>query len=456
MNIFFFSFFTESDRFYNPEQIHRINQLGSSRLLPVFTRNFHTSAINSSQDDPTQGNNKNHTTKKKPETVNDPNEVKMELYADDKEEFKYWEADRRTRAYHDTEQTSESAYINIVQDQLEQELNDLNTDTSIAKESEKEFKYSEADGRTRAYHDTEQTRESSYINIIQDQVKQGMKDFSTNSSFAEDGAEEFKYSEADGRTSVYHDTEQMSESAYINIVQGQLKQGMKDFSTDSSVAEDGAEEFKYSEADGRTSVYHDTEQMSESSYITIVQGQLNEGVKDFNTESSVLDDQKIVSLSDTLTHTDISGKLNMVDIGAKLDTDRIAVAMATIKLGEKAYDLVKNNKSKKGDVLTVAQIAGITAAKQTSTIIPLCHNIPLSNVKVDLELVQESWSVVITSLAKTYGKTGVEMEAIMAATVAAVTVYDMCKAVSRDMVISDIKLVKKTGGIRGDYQIATK
>ena len=428
----------------------------------------------------------------------------MELYSDDKEEFKYWEADRRTRAYHDTEQASESAYINIVQGQSEQELNDLNTDTSIAEESEKEFKYSEADGRTRAYHDTEQTSESAYINIVQDQLgqelndlnsdtsiaeesekefkyseadgrtrayhdteqmsetayinivqgqlKQGMKDFSTDSSVSE----EFKYSEADGRTSVYHDTEQMSETAYINIVQDQLKQGIKDFSTDSSIAEDGAKEFKYSEADGRTSIYHDTEQMSESAYINIVQDQLKQGVKDFNTESSVIDNQKIVSLSDTLTHTDISGKLNMVDIGAKLDTDRIAVAMATIKLGEKAYDLVKNNKSKKGDVLTVAQIAGITAAKQTSTLIPLCHNIPLSNVKVNLELVQESWSVIITSLAKTYGKTGVEMEAIMAATVAAVTVYDMCKAVSRDMVISDIKLVKKTGGMRGDYQISTK
>ena len=380
----------------------------------------------------------------------------MELYADDKEEFKYWEADRRTRAYHDTEQMSESAYINIVQDQSEQELNDLNTDTPIAEEGEKVFKYSEADGRTSVYYDTEQTSETAYINIVQDQLKQGRKDFSTDSSVAEDSAEEFKYSEADGRTSVYHDTEQMSESAYINIVQEQLKQGIKDFSTDTSVSEDGAEEFKYSEADGRTSVYHDTEQMSESAYINIVQGQLKQGVKDFNTQSSVSVDQKIVSLSDTLTHTDISGKLNMVDIGAKLDTDRIAVAMATIKLGEKAYYLVKNNKSKKGDVLTVAQIAGITAAKQTSALIPLCHNIPLSNVKVNLELVQESWSVVITSLAKTYGKTGVEMEAIMAATVAAVTVYDMCKAVSRDMVISDIKLLKKTGGMRGDYQIATK
>ena len=380
----------------------------------------------------------------------------MELYADDKEEFKYWEADRRKRAYHDTEQTSESAYINIVQEQLEQELNDLNTDTSIAEESEKEFKYSEADGRTSVYHDTEQMSETAYINIVQGQLEQELNDLNTDTSIAEESEKEFKYSEADGRTSVYHDTEQMSGTAYINIVQGQLKQGIKDFSTDSSIAEDGAEEFKYSEADGRTSVYHDTEQMSESAYINIVQDQLKQRVKDFNTESSVLDDQKIVSLSDTLTHTDISGKLNMVDIGAKLDTDRIAVAMATIKLGEKAYNLVKNNKSKKGDVLTVAQIAGITAAKQTSTLIPLCHNIPLSNVKVNLELVQESWSVVITSLAKTYGKTGVEMEAIIAATVAAVTVYDMCKAVSRDMVISDIKLVKKTGGMRGDYQIATK
>lgn len=220
------------------------------------------------------------------------------------------------------------------------------------------------------------------------------------------------------------------------------------------------EEFKYWETDRRTQIYKNTEQMthSESAYVNIVNEHVNrefQSIKDTSTDS-VETSKESDNLSDRLTHTDISGKLNMVDIGSKSDTNRVAVAMATIKLGEKAFNLVKYNKSKKGDVLTVAQIAGITAAKQTSNLIPLCHNIPISKVTVDLELVEESYSVVITSLAKTYGKTGIEMEAIMAATVAAVTVYDMCKVVSREMIIGDIKLVKKTGGTRGDYHLTDK
>lgn len=216
------------------------------------------------------------------------------------------------------------------------------------------------------------------------------------------------------------------------------------------------EEFKYWEADRRTEIYKDAEQMShgELAYANILD-QVDRDFK-YNKDASAVSGEvsrETKDFSDRLTHTDISGKLNMVDISSKSDTDRIAVATATIRLGEKAFNLVKHNRSKKGDVLTVAQIAGIMAAKQAPSLIPLCHNIPISKVDVDLELVEDSYSVVVTSLAKAYGKTGVEMEAIMAATVAAVTVYDMCKAVSREMVIGEIKLVKKTGGMRGDYHL---
>ncbi|XP_053399447.1 molybdenum cofactor biosynthesis protein 1-like [Mercenaria mercenaria] len=152
-----------------------------------------------------------------------------------------------------------------------------------------------------------------------------------------------------------------------------------------------------------------------------------------------------------LTHTDQSGRLNMVDIGSKLDTSRTAVAVGTIFLGKDAFSLVKENKIKKGDVLTVAKLAGITGAKRTSELIPLCHNIPLSKVDVDLQLVEESYAVKVSCLAKTYGKTGVEMEAITGVAMATVTIYDMCKAVTKEMVIGDIKLTHKSGGKSGEY-----
>lgn len=153
----------------------------------------------------------------------------------------------------------------------------------------------------------------------------------------------------------------------------------------------------------------------------------------------------------TLTHTDQSGKLNMVDVSSKPDTARTAVATGMIFLGKEAFILVKENKIKKGDVLTVAKLAGIMGAKRTSDLIPLCHSIPLSKVAVDVELLQGTYAVRVTALAKTYGKTGVEMEAITAVALASVTVYDMCKAVTKDIVISDIKLLHKSGGKSGEY-----
>lgn len=153
-----------------------------------------------------------------------------------------------------------------------------------------------------------------------------------------------------------------------------------------------------------------------------------------------------------LTHTDSSGKAKMVDVGDKENSVRTAVACASIYLGEEAFSLVEANKTKKGDVLSVVQLAGIMAAKKTGELVPLCHNIGLSKVSVDLTLHKHNYSVYIECEAKTVGKTGVEMEAITGASMAAITVYDMCKAVNREMVISDIRLLSKKGGKSGEYQ----
>uniref|UniRef100_A0A8C9U4I4 Molybdenum cofactor biosynthesis protein 1 n=1 Tax=Scleropages formosus TaxID=113540 RepID=A0A8C9U4I4_SCLFO len=154
---------------------------------------------------------------------------------------------------------------------------------------------------------------------------------------------------------------------------------------------------------------------------------------------------------DQLTHTDPQGRARMVDVGGKPVTRRTAAARATVRLTPKAFHLVRENQLAKGDALSVAQIAGIMAAKQTSVLIPLCHPLPLDNVHVALELVELDCTAVVTATCRTTGRTGVEMEALTAAAVAALALYDMCKAVSHDIIISDIKLVSKTGGQRGDY-----
>jgi cyclic pyranopterin phosphate synthase len=155
--------------------------------------------------------------------------------------------------------------------------------------------------------------------------------------------------------------------------------------------------------------------------------------------------------SDNLTHVDEKGRAAMVDVGNKDVTTRTAMAQAVVEVGAHILDLIDQNSLKKGDVLTTAQLAGIMAAKRTSELIPLCHNIPLSHLKVDLKLDKHSHAVIITSTARCEGRTGVEMEALTAATVSALTVYDMCKAVSHDIVISEVKLVFKTGGVRGNF-----
>ena len=152
-----------------------------------------------------------------------------------------------------------------------------------------------------------------------------------------------------------------------------------------------------------------------------------------------------------LTHTDSSGKVCMVDVGSKPITTRVARASGTIAMSPAAYKLVAENRSKKGDVLTTAQLAGIMAAKQTSHLIPLCHNINLNKIDVRLELDDRGCCVRGVSTVRCSGHTGVEMEALVAVSVALLTVYDMCKAVDKAMCISDVKLVSKTGGQGGDY-----
>jgi cyclic pyranopterin monophosphate synthase len=151
-----------------------------------------------------------------------------------------------------------------------------------------------------------------------------------------------------------------------------------------------------------------------------------------------------------LTHLDEHGQASMVDVGAKPDTERMAIARGEIHMLKATFDLIRDGQIKKGDVLTVAQIAGITAAKRTSDLIPLCHPLPLTKVDVSLTLDESLPGVVITATAKTVGKTGVEMEALTAVSVAALTVYDMAKAAEKTMRIQNIRLVEKHGGKSGD------
>lgn len=152
-----------------------------------------------------------------------------------------------------------------------------------------------------------------------------------------------------------------------------------------------------------------------------------------------------------LTHVDGKGEARMVDISSKEITKRVALASCKVVLGQKVFDLVSANHVEKGDVLGVAKIAGVCAAKQTSNLIPLCHNINLSRVHVDLALNPRDFSIEVRGEAVSTGRTGVEMEALTAVTVAGLTVYDMCKAASKDIVITDVRLEQKSGGKSGDW-----
>lgn len=159
-------------------------------------------------------------------------------------------------------------------------------------------------------------------------------------------------------------------------------------------------------------------------------------------------------MEDKLTHLDNTGHARMVDVGNKPDTDRVAIARAEVVMRSETLKLIRSGLLKKGDVLTVAQLAGVMAAKKTADLIPLCHPLRLTNVQVDLELDDDLPGVQITAAVRTIGKTGVEMEALSAVSVAALTVYDMAKAVEKTMVIGNIRLVEKRGGQSGEVKNA--
>lgn len=151
-----------------------------------------------------------------------------------------------------------------------------------------------------------------------------------------------------------------------------------------------------------------------------------------------------------LTHLDEKGQARMVNVGYKPDTERVAVAKGEVHMRLETLALIRQGALKKGDVLTVAEIAGVMAAKRTSDLIPLCHPLPLTQVTVEIALRDDLPGVEITATARTVGKTGVEMEALTAVSVAALTVYDMAKAAEKTMRITNIRLVRKSGGLSGD------
>jgi cyclic pyranopterin phosphate synthase len=155
--------------------------------------------------------------------------------------------------------------------------------------------------------------------------------------------------------------------------------------------------------------------------------------------------------SDGLTHFDATGQAHMVDVGAKDETHRIAVASGVIRMKPETLAIIQSGTAKKGDVLGIARIAAIMAAKKTSDLIPLCHPLALTRVKVDFDVSVEDSSVSCTAQVETFGKTGVEMEALTAVQVGLLTVYDMCKAVDRGMVMSDVRVREKHGGKTGDW-----
>lgn len=151
------------------------------------------------------------------------------------------------------------------------------------------------------------------------------------------------------------------------------------------------------------------------------------------------------------THFNESGRAKMVDVGAKDDTKRVAKASCYIEMKKETLDAILEGQIKKGDVLSVAQVGGIMGSKKTSEIIPMCHNIFLTGCDIDFEIDRDKNRIYIIAESKTTGKTGVEMEALTAASIAALTIYDMCKAIDREMIIGDVKLLEKQGGKSGHF-----
>lgn len=158
--------------------------------------------------------------------------------------------------------------------------------------------------------------------------------------------------------------------------------------------------------------------------------------------------------SNKLTHIDDQGNAHMVDVSDKTVTDRTAIATGRVLMKPETLSLILEGRAKKGDVLGVARIAGIMAAKRTHDLVPLCHPLAITKVTVDLEPNEADSTIEVTALVKVSGQTGVEMEALTAASIACLTVYDMVKAVDRGIVISDLKLIEKTGGKSGTFKLA--
>jgi cyclic pyranopterin phosphate synthase len=152
-----------------------------------------------------------------------------------------------------------------------------------------------------------------------------------------------------------------------------------------------------------------------------------------------------------LTHFDATGQAHMVDVGAKQDTHRIAVAAGTIRMKPETLSLIQSGTAKKGDVLGIARIAAIMGAKRTSDLVPLCHPLPITRVAVDFEVDAGASSVHCRAQVETVGKTGVEMEALTAVQVGLLTIYDMCKAADRGMVMTNVRVLEKHGGKSGDW-----
>ena len=152
------------------------------------------------------------------------------------------------------------------------------------------------------------------------------------------------------------------------------------------------------------------------------------------------------------THFNEQGRARMVDVGEKPVSVRTAVAAGRVLVNRETFALIQSGGMKKGDVLTVAQVAGVMGAKRTPDLIPMCHPILIDGINLELHLDEALCSVEIRATVSCAGRTGVEMEALTAVSTAALTVYDMCKAVQKDMVITDIRLVSKTGGVHGDYE----
>lgn len=156
-------------------------------------------------------------------------------------------------------------------------------------------------------------------------------------------------------------------------------------------------------------------------------------------------------MNSKFTHFDNSGNARMVDVSEKNKTERVAIAVSKIKVSKETLELIKEGKIGKGDVLGVARVAGIMASKQTSNLIPMCHPLMISSCNIDFEINDKENSIEIKATVKIVDKTGVEMEALTAATISALTIYDMCKAIDKRMVIEGTHLLKKTGGKSGEF-----